>query len=155
MNKVSFGRRNRGSGHIGFERVGELVYRGQRTGVLLLHVLNELFLGGEVHLRVAPFLLAQRRVAPALVVVAGTDEQFVGQAPEDVVERMVLPGGVAVQEVGASAGAYEQRVGGEDSARQQYRDQVLGVPRRVQELERQLVAEPQPVAVLDPKVNRA
>src|SRR5215218_2580080 len=130
------------SGHVGLEGLGELGDGRQLPGVLVLHVLDELLLGGEEHLRVVLLLLAQSGATAALVVVTGVDQEIIGQTLEGVVEGMVLPRGVAVRQVGPAAGTYEQRVGGEDPARQHHRDQVFGVSRRVQELQGQTVAQP-------------
>src|SRR3712207_73825 len=44
--------------HVRSEGFGELVYGGELSGILPLHVLHELLLGGEVHLGVALFLFA-------------------------------------------------------------------------------------------------
>ena len=54
----------------------------------------------------------------------------------------------------APAGPYKQGVGGKDAAGQHYGDQVLGVSRRVDELDRN-VAHQEAVAVLDPHVYAA
>ena len=67
---------------------------------------------------------------------------------------MVLADGVAVWEVGAPAGPYQEGVGGEDAVWQHHGDEVLGVPRSVNELYRE-VADRQPVAILDPYVHAA
>ena len=67
---------------------------------------------------------------------------------------MVLADRVAVGEIRAPAGPYKQGVGGKDAAGQHYGDQVLGVSRRVDELDRN-VAHQEAVAVLDPHVYAA
>src|SRR5215207_1249824 len=45
------------SGHVGLEGLGEMIDGCQLRGVLVFHVLHELFLGGEEHLRVVLLLL--------------------------------------------------------------------------------------------------
>jgi hypothetical protein len=71
--------------------------RGQVFGVLPVHELYEPLLGGERHLGIVLFLLSQGGVATILVVVAGVDEQLFRQAIEGVIERVVLPRGVAAR----------------------------------------------------------
>src|SRR3712207_4250111 len=88
-----------GSSHVRFERLGELVHWSEFSGVLPLHVPHEFLLGGEVHLGVAPLLFVQSGEAPALVVVSGEDDKVVRQALEGVIQRVVLPRGVAVRQV--------------------------------------------------------
>src|SRR5215204_5263897 len=104
--------------------------------VLPFHKLDELLFRVEVHLGIALLLLLQYRVLAAVVVVSRVDEQVVGEGAVSVIERVVLADRVAVGEICASAGPYKQGVGGEDAARQHYGDKVLGVSRRVDELDR-------------------
>src|SRR5215210_4336050 len=124
------------------------------VGILLFHVCDEFLLRVEVHLGITLFLLLQGRVFAAIVVVPGVDEQFVGEGAVSVIQRMILAYRVAVGEVGASAGSYEQGVGGEDAVGQYDGDEVLGVPRGVDELDGE-VPDPKAVAVLDPHIYAA
>ena len=67
---------------------------------------------------------------------------------------MVLPDGMAIEEIRPAAGADEEGVGGEYPAGQEDGDEVLGVSRGVQELKGE-IPQGQPVAVLDPDVYGA
>jgi hypothetical protein len=73
--------------------------------------------------------------AAALVVVAGPHFQLVGEALVGVVEGVVLPDGMAIEEIRPAAGADEEGVGGEYPTGQEDGDEILNVPRGVQELE--------------------
>src|SRR5215211_6189889 len=140
--------------HVRFEGVGQLVDGGERGGVLLFHVLDKLCFRVEEHFGVVLLLLLQGRVFEAAIVVARIDEQVAGEGAVRVIEGVVLADGVAVGEVGAPARPYEQGVGGQDAIRQQHGDQVLGVARGMDELEREF-AQVQPVTVLHPEVDAA
>lgn len=71
-----------------------MLERVEPLGVLEVHELDELLLlGVEEHLWVVPLLVAQSRVAAALVVVTGPGLEAVGEALVGVVEGMVLLGG--------------------------------------------------------------
>src|SRR5215218_71463 len=140
--------------HVCFEGVGQLVDGGERGWVLLLHVFDELFFGVEEHFGVCAFLILKGRVFAAVVVVSGVEEQVVGEGAESVVEGVVLADGVAVGQIGAAAGTYEQRVGGQDAVWEQNGDEVFRVPRGVDEFHGE-VAHFQPVAVFDPDVHAA
>ena len=54
-----------------------------------------------------------------------------------MIEGVVLPDGATVEEVRPTAGADKEGVSGEYPARQEERDEILGVSRGVQELEGQ------------------
>jgi hypothetical protein len=69
--------------------------------------------------------------------VAGPYLQLVGEALVSVIEGVVLPDGATVEEVRPTAGADKEGVSGEYPARQEDRDEILGVSRGVQELEGQ------------------
>src|SRR5215204_1269610 len=143
-----------GSGHVCLEGVGQMIDGREFVRVLPFHVLHELLLRLEEHLGIALFLILQNRVLAAVVVVSWVDEQVVGEGSVGVIERVVLADRVAVGEICAPAGPYKQGVGGENAARQHYGDQILGVSRRVDKLDRK-VADPEAVAVLDPHVYAA
>src|SRR5215212_2512620 len=104
-----------------------MIYGRKFGRVLSFHVVDELLFCGEVHLGVALLLLFQGRVLAAVVVVSGVDEQVIREGAVGVIERVVLADRVAVGEVGASAGPYQQGVGGEDATWQYHGDEVLGV----------------------------
>src|SRR5215218_8748870 len=114
-----------GSGHVCLEGVGQMMDGREFARVLPFHVHDEL-------------LFLQDGVLAAIVVVTRVDAQVVGEGAVGVIERMVLADRVAVGEICTPTGPYEQGVGGEDAARQHYGDQVLGVSRCVDELDRKV-----------------
>src|SRR5919107_4105943 len=124
------------SSHVCFEGVGQMIDRREIARVLPFHILDELLLRLEEHLGVALLLFLQYRVLAAVVVVSREDEQVVGEGAVGVIERVVLADRVAVGKIRAPTGPYKQGIGGENAAGQHYGDQVLGVSRRVDELDR-------------------
>src|SRR5919107_3971552 len=125
-----------GSGHVCLEGVGQMIDGREFVRVLPFHELDELLFRVKQHFGVALLLVLQDGVLAAVIVVSRVDEQLVGNGAVGVIERVVLAEPVAVGEIFAPAGPYKQGIGGEDAARQHYGDQVLGVSRCVDELDR-------------------
>ena len=105
---------------------------------------------GVSHLkaRVVTLLLADGADRVALVVVAGKDQRFLGQAQE-ALQALVLGARVAILEVGAAGAADEQRVAGEDPVAEGEAIGIVGVAGRVERLEAQTL-DRQPIALADP-----
>src|SRR5262249_8596598 len=96
---------------VGGERL--LNFSGRRQ-TEVVHEVDEFGAGAAGEARVAALFDPDRRRGAALVVVAGEDQRRVGEREEAGVDRVEERAGIAALEVGAAAGADQERVAGED-----------------------------------------
>ncbi len=134
---------------VGAQGLRQVIGLLQSQGAHLGDEVRPLF---QLQARIARHLLGQRGIFAVAVDMCRVDPGGRVQQQQAVEQAVVQLLGVAAGQVGAAAAADQQGVAGEHPVLDVHADRVRGVPRRVQDIQRQF-AEVDLLAVVHPQVD--